>query len=54
MIAQIAAKRDENGRYTPESVWMAWKEWDFGQKRQPSPWLTLLVLRMLKRTGWTR
>jgi hypothetical protein len=28
---------------------MAWKEWDFGQKREPSPWLTLMVHRALKR-----
>lgn len=35
--------------FTPESVWRDWKEWDFGQKKIPSRWLTLLVYRMLKR-----
>ena len=49
MIACIKEKADADGRYTPESVWMAWKAWDFGQKKQPSPWLTFLVLRILKR-----
>lgn len=45
----ILSKADEDGRYTPESEWKAWKGWDFGQKKQPSRWLTFLVLRALKR-----
>ncbi len=49
MIECIKGKADGDGRYTPESVWMAWKVWDFGQKKQPSPWLTFLVLRILNR-----
>ncbi len=49
MIAVIRSKADAEGRYTPESVWLAWKEWDFGQKKQPSRWITFLVLRILKR-----
>jgi hypothetical protein len=40
---------DEQGRFTAESVWRAWKEWDFGQKRSPSFWLTLLAHRTLRR-----
>ena len=51
IIDSIKAKADANGLYTPESVWMAWKGWDFAQKKQPSPWLTFLVLRILKRFG---
>jgi len=51
MLAIVEQKRDDQGRFTPESVWMAWKGWDFGQKKQPSPWLTFLVLRILKRLG---
>ena len=43
------SKADAQGRYTPESVWKAWSEWDFGQKKAPSTWLTLLVLRALGR-----
>jgi len=49
MGAIVRAKADGQGRFTPESVWKAWGEWDFGQKRVPSPWLTLVALRMLKR-----
>jgi hypothetical protein len=49
MIDGVVAKADEQQRYTPESIWKAWADWDFGQKRAPSHWLTLLTLRMLKR-----
>jgi hypothetical protein len=49
MIRLIQAKGDEQGKYSAESIWRAWKGWDFGQKRQPSPWVTLLVQRLLKR-----
>ncbi|HEY5271523.1 MAG TPA: hypothetical protein VII97_14385 [Anaerolineales bacterium] len=49
MVEIIRGKADAEGRFTPESVWMAWKEWDFGQKRAPSPWLTLLAQRVIQR-----
>jgi len=49
MIRLIQAKGNEQGQYTAESIWRDWKSWDFGQKRQPSPWITLLVQRLLKR-----
>lgn len=45
----VRSKADGEGRYTPESEWKAWKEWEFGQKKLPSRWLTLLILRALKR-----
>ena len=51
ILSTIRSKADENGRYTPESIWMAWKAWDFGQKKLPSPWITFLALRIFKRTG---
>ena len=49
MVEIVRSKADGCGRFTPESIWRAWKDWDFGQKREPSPWLTLLVRRMLNR-----
>jgi len=49
MSDMVKSKRDSEGMYTPESEWKAWKGWDFGQKKEPSRWLTFLVLRMLKR-----
>lgn len=54
MIALVVDKADVEGRFTPESVWTAWKGWDFGQKREPSRWLTLLVSRMLARVSTSR
>jgi len=44
----VSSKADSEGRYTPESVWMAWKEWDFGQKKVASPWLTYLAIKVLQ------
>lgn len=45
----VKAKADEQGRFTAESVWTAWRAWEFGQKRTPSWWLTLLAHRALTR-----
>ncbi len=51
MLALLKAKAGPDGRFTNESVWTAWKEWEFGQKKQPSRWLTLLAWRILGRAG---
>jgi hypothetical protein len=51
-IAEIVkSKADKEGKYTPESVWRAWKDWDFGQKKHPSRWLTFLILNIIRRLG---
>ena len=49
MCDTIFSKADENGWYTPESVWMAYKDFDFGQKKIPSESQTLAVLRIKNR-----
>jgi hypothetical protein len=49
MTTILQNKAGVQGRFTPESIWMAWKEWDFGQKREPSRWLTFVIYRVLKR-----
>jgi hypothetical protein len=49
MATLVLEKADADHRFKPESIWMAWRGWDFGQKRAPSRWLTLLVVRMLER-----
>lgn len=49
MVETLVAQRDEQGRFTASSVWMAWRGWGFGQKKEPSPWITLLALRVIKR-----
>jgi hypothetical protein len=51
MLDVILEKGDTQKRFTPESIWQAWSEWDFGQKQEPSTWITFLVHRILKRAG---
>ena len=51
MLEVLNHKVDEQGRFTNESVWTAWKEWEFGQKKEPSRWLTLMAWRILGRIG---
>ena len=45
----LKSKADEQGHYTLESIWTAWKDWEFGQKREPSRWLTLQAWTIIKR-----
>ena len=51
MVEAIAAQADAEGRYTANSMYLAWKGWSFANKKNPSPWLTFLVLRILRRMG---
>ena len=51
MAAMIKSKQDENGLFTPEAVYQKFKGWDFGQKKAPSPYLTYLCHRILRRIG---
>ncbi len=49
MLGIFQTKADNDGQYTPESIWTAWKDWDFSQKKVPSRGLTLFIERILKR-----
>lgn len=51
MMSVVESKADAEGRFTPESVWTAWKDWDFSQKKVPSRGLTFFVQRILKRVN---
>jgi len=51
MINLLLSKRDSEGKFTPESIHKVWSDFDFGQKQKPSRWITLLALRILKRTS---
>jgi hypothetical protein len=51
MVETITAQADGNGRYTASSMYKPWKSWSFADKKNPSPWLTFLVLRIQKRLG---
>lgn len=51
MLQILKSKADQRGRFTPESVWKAWKDWEFGQKKEPSRWMTLSAWRIIERVG---
>jgi len=49
MLANVTSKADENGMFIPESIYLPFKKWSFGQKKVVSPWMTLYISRILKR-----
>ncbi len=49
LIDWLLASQDEQGRFTPTSMFMTYKGWDFADKKTPSPWMTFLTCRILKR-----
>jgi len=49
MLDLLKDKADERGRFSLESVWTTWKDWEFGQKKEPSRWLTLSAWRIIGR-----
>lgn len=49
MIKHIKGKQDKDGLFTPESVYQKVKDWDFGQKKAPSPYLTYLCYIIFER-----
>ena len=51
MLEAITTQADDQGHYTAGSMYQSWKGWSFADKKQPSPWLTFLVYRILRRSG---
>jgi hypothetical protein len=51
MLGVVESKANLDGHFIPESIWTAWKDWDFGQKKVPSQGLTFFVQRILKRVS---
>jgi len=49
MIDLIRGKQDKEGLFTPESAYQKLKDWDFGQKKLPSPYLTYLCELIFER-----
>ena len=49
MLDSILSKKDENGFFTPESVYREFKNFDFGQKKTISDIMTLKVYEVLQR-----
>ena len=53
MLNVLESKANQDGQFIPESVWLAWKDWDFSQKKVPSKGLTFFVQLILKRSKTT-
>lgn len=51
MVAELEAKRRADGCWWAEGVNKPYAAFDFGQKKLPSPWITLLALRVLRRSS---
>jgi hypothetical protein len=47
MVDTICSQADADGRYTATSMYLSWKGWSFADKKNPSPWLTFLVHRIV-------
>ena len=48
IIDWILASQDEDGRFKPTSMFMHYKNWDFADKKENSPWITYLCCKILK------
>ncbi len=49
MVNIIQNKPKENSEYIPESIWKSWSDWDFGQKKKGSKYLTYVINNILTR-----
>ena len=48
MLSVIQSKQGKDGFFTPESIYQKLKEWEFGQKKNSSPYLTYLCLKLFQ------
>jgi len=51
MVSTMKRKQNDDGSFTPEAVYQKFKGWEFGQKKDPSPYLTYLCHRIFARIG---
>lgn len=49
MIDIVASKSNESHEFIPESIYTEWKNWDFGQKKQVSEYMSFCIDRILFR-----
>lgn len=48
LIDWLLSQQNDEGRFKPTSMFMTYKGWDFANKKEPSPWMTMLCCRILK------
>lgn len=51
MLSVVRSKARPDGAFVPESVYQPYKAWDFGQKKEASPWIDLVVERIEARAA---
>lgn len=51
MLNVLERKKETDGKFKAESAWLAWKEWEFSNKKLPSQWITFLVYRIFSRVN---
>lgn len=49
MAKLLFLKADSDGKFQPESIWRAWRDWEFGQKKETSIWMTFNVYQIKHR-----
>ena len=45
MLNDLMSRADDQGRFTPASMYKDWAAWEFADKKQPSPAITLIAWR---------
>lgn len=51
IVDRLKSKQNPGGRWLAESVNKTWSGFDFAQKKEPSPWLTFLALRIIAKSN---
>lgn len=49
IVNRLKSKQNTQGGWVPEGVNRPWSMFDFGQKKEISPWITFLAIRVLER-----
>jgi hypothetical protein len=49
MLETALQKMTPDRTFIPESIYLPYKNWDFGQKKDPSRWITFLMYRIMQR-----
>jgi len=49
MIDMVISKKDADGRFYAESIHKVWSDFDFGQKKVPSRWITFIVYKIIRK-----
>jgi hypothetical protein len=48
-MLRFVVQKAENGQYRAESISKMFKQFDFGQRKEPSRWITFLINRIEKK-----